>query len=92
MSVHCVVSGGTVRVGLPGGLVWAGRRVARVSPGAVLASPGLCGHTCPAPHSQQPGHGASGPAASPGVPVRPIAAATLPTAAARGPAEDGAGV
>lgn len=89
MSAHRVVSGGTVGVGLPGGQVWAGRRVARVSP--VSASPGLCGHTCLAPQSQLPGHGASGPAASPGVPVRPIAAATLPTAAARGPAEDGAG-
>lgn len=62
-----------------------------MSPGADRAAPGLCGHTYPALRSQQPGHGASGPAASSGVPVRPIAAATLPTAATRGPAEDGAG-
>lgn len=88
MSAHRVVSG-TVGVGFPEGLVWAGRRVTRVSP--VRASPGLCSHTCLATRSQVPGHGASGPATSPGVPVRPIAAAALPTAAARGPAEDGAG-
>lgn len=99
MGARRVISCGDGGFGLRGGPVWAGRRVGRVNRRwhSAAASAGAARRRdCAATPASlrvllRPRHGASGPAASAGVPVRPIAAAPLPTPAARGPAEDGAG-